>query len=178
MSSKLYKEWYLRNGFTLTEIMFAVCILASAMIPIAGMMGHGFEGTRRDSRQIAAIQLCQSRLNQALAVPYGLLETTSNSISSGTTVLLTLGATAIDNTTYTVNLITEDKPVTFNYQSVNINHEDYDKDDPASWDFLTSASGSLKIDSAAKEVSISVVWQEKSRPQNVELTSYKADFTR
>lgn len=159
----------------MTEIIFAVGILAAAMIPIAGVMGHGFEITQRDQRQIAAIQLCQSRLNQAMALPFADLTSTGASISSGTQVLLDLGAIDIDNTQYTVSLDVADRNVSYTYNSVDLNDLNYDTSDPDTWVFEDSQTLNIAAD-VAKIITIIVSWMERGTEQTVEMTVFRANL--
>ncbi len=149
-----------RAGLSLIEILIACIILAFAMIPIAAMMGSGFRGTMRDSRQIKALQLCQARLNQCHNVPFDRLVTTASNITSGTTVLLNLGPENIDNTVYTVDLVVADVPVNFSFQSVDVNQPGYNKDVPTSWVFQGAQTLSIPVN-AARRATVRVSWTER-----------------
>jgi len=65
------------TGMTLTEVMLAMALLASAFIPIIGVMGTSIKATDKDDRTIKAVNLCQEKLNRALQFPF-------TSISVGT----------------------------------------------------------------------------------------------
>lgn len=61
-------------GMTLTEIMLAMALLASAFIPIIGVMGTSMKATDKDDRTIRAVNICQEKMNRALQFPFGVLE--------------------------------------------------------------------------------------------------------
>ncbi|HOY65723.1 MAG TPA: prepilin-type N-terminal cleavage/methylation domain-containing protein, partial [Candidatus Ozemobacteraceae bacterium] len=58
------------RGVTLIEIMLALFILASAMIPIASLMGYGGKATLKDNRHIVGIQVLQQTATLLLQAPY------------------------------------------------------------------------------------------------------------
>ncbi|OGK09027.1 MAG: hypothetical protein A2W80_06765 [Candidatus Riflebacteria bacterium GWC2_50_8] len=167
--------WHSDKGFTLTEIIFSVLILAGTMIPIAAMMGQGFEGTRRDQRQIVAIQLCQARLNQALAVPFDDLVSSTASIASGGQVILPLGDVEQENFTFNVSLRVVDRGVTYSYLPVDVNVANYAVDDPTTWVFGTAETLTINAD-VAKIATIVVSWMERGTQQNVEMSTFKANL--
>ena len=159
----------------MTEIIFSVLILAGTMIPIAAMMGQGFEGTRRDQRQITAIQLCQARLNQTLAVPFDDLVSSTASIASGGVVILPLGDVMQDNISYNVSLNVVERGVAYSYMPVDVNADDYKVDDPTTWDFEAPQTLTINSD-VAKIATIVVRWQERNTVQTVELSTFKANL--
>lgn len=145
------------------------------MIPIASMMGYGFQGTNRDKRQITAIHICQSKLSEALSVPFALLGTTNASIVDGPTTLLTLGTQVVDNTNYNISLVSANLPVDFTLMPVNINDVAYKDDDPSTWIF--EAEENLNITTnVSKKITMIVTWVEKGKNQTVELSTYKANL--
>ncbi len=163
------------RGFTLTEIMFSVLILAGTMIPIAAMMGQGFEGTRRDQRQIVAIQLCQARLNQALSVPFDALVSSNTNIASNGQIILPLGDVVLENFNFNVSLRVVERGVSYSYRSVDVNAADYAVDNPATWNF--GAEETLNIAAnVAKTATIVVTWNERGTQQNVEMSTFKANL--
>ena len=164
-----------KTGFTLTEIMFSVLILASTMIPIAAMMGRGFDGTRRDQRQIVAIQLCQSRLNQALSVPFARLVSSTTNISSGTQLLLPLGDVVVENFTFNVRLQVAEQPVSYSYLPVDVNAPGYSFDNPTSWVFGPSQNLNINAN-VARLATVVVTWSEHGKQQQVALSTYKANL--
>jgi len=165
------------RGFTLTEIIFSVLILAGTMIPIAALMGRGYDGTRRDQRQIFAIQLCQARLNQAMSLPFDKLVDATSDIFHDGELLLPLGDTDLENYTFNVRLDVEERGVSFPYQSVDINVVDYDVEKPETWVF--QAQQSLDIASTgnvAKLVSVVVSWPERETLLEVKLSTFRANL--
>ena len=50
------------TGMTLTEVMLAMALLASAFIPIIGVMGTSIKATDKDDRTIKAVNLCREKL--------------------------------------------------------------------------------------------------------------------
>ncbi|HAE40892.1 MAG TPA: hypothetical protein DCG57_19995 [Candidatus Riflebacteria bacterium] len=167
--------WSSDKGFTLTEIIFSVLILAGTMIPIAAMMGQGFEGTRRDQRQIVAIQLCQARLSQALAVPFADLISATASIASGGQIILPLGDIEQENFTFNVSLRVVERGVTYSYLPVDVNVANYAVDDPTTWVFGASQNLTINAD-VAKIATIVVSWVERGTQQNVELSTFRANL--
>lgn len=165
----------LNNGFSLIEIIFSVLILAGTMIPIAGMMGYGFEGTKRDQRQITAIQLCQSRLNQAMSVSFDALVNSNTTIASGGQVLLTLGDVTQGNTSYNVSLQVVNRPVSYRYAPVDVNSPGYLVDTPSTWVFQAPILLDIN-DNAAKTATIIVSWIDHGKQQSVELSTIKANL--
>lgn len=63
-----------RRAMSLTEIILAMALLATAFIPIMGVMGTSVKATDKDNSTIKAVNLCQEKLNQALQFPFGILE--------------------------------------------------------------------------------------------------------
>ena len=57
----MLSEKFLKRGITLIEIVMAMLIMASVMIPVASIMGYGGRATVKDARRIAAIQLLAGR---------------------------------------------------------------------------------------------------------------------
>lgn len=64
------RELKINRGVTLLEIMMALLIMSSAMIPIASLMGYGGRATSKDARRIVAIQTLEKTLRQLLVEPY------------------------------------------------------------------------------------------------------------
>jgi len=129
-----------KSGITLLEIMFAVIILATAMIPIASMIGFGFRGTMKDYRNIVALQLLESTLNQVQSaaydtIPEGTHTTTLSLVATDTNARIPLGTIASGGYTFNVSLNVTGENVTFSYQSVQYNLAGFDEDNPATWQF-------------------------------------------
>lgn len=167
--------WRNKSGFTLTEIIFSVLILAGTMIPIAAMMGQGFEGTKRDQRQIVAIQLCQARLNQALAVPFDALVSSNANITVAGVTILPLGDVELEGFTFNVSLRVAERDVSYSYREVDVNAPNYAVDNPATWIF--SPEKLLAIPANVAKIAIIVVsWTERGTPQTVEMSTFKANL--
>jgi hypothetical protein len=145
------------------------------MIPIAAMMGQGFEGTRRDQRQIVAIQLCQARLNQALSVPFADLVSTADNIATGGVVLLPLGNIVLENFNFNVSLQVTDRGVSYTYLPVDVNAPDYAVDNPATWVFGPQETLNIAAN-VAKVITIRVAWVEHDSQQTVEMSTFKANL--
>ncbi len=155
--------------------MFSALILAGTMIPIAAMMGQGFEGTRRDQRQIVAIQLCQARLNQALSIPFDTLLSSNVNIASAGQILLPLGDVELENFIFNVSLRVVERGVSYSYRQVDVNADGYAVDNPASWIF--GAEETLDIpNNVAKVATIVVTWTERGKQQSVEMSTLKANL--
>lgn len=167
--------WRPGRGFTLTEIIFSVLILAGTMIPIAAMMGKGFEGTSRDQRQIVAIQLCQARLNQAMVVPFNDLIASTADIATGGQILLSLGDVVLEKFTFNVRLDVTDRGVAYSYLPVDVNDPGYAVDSPGSWKFGPVETLNIGAN-VAKIATIVVSWTEHGTLQNVEMSTYKANL--
>jgi len=159
----------------LTEIIFSVLILAGTMIPIAAMMGQGFEGTKRDQRQIVAIQLCQARLNQALSVPFDALVSSAANITVSGETILPLGDVELEGFTFNVSLNVVERAVSYSYREVDVNDSNYAVDNPATWIFGPEELLTIPAN-VAKVATIVVSWTERGTPQTVEMSTFKANL--
>lgn len=121
-------------GMTLTEIMLAMALLASAFIPIIGVMGTSMKATDKDDRTIRAVNTCQEKMNRALQFPFGVLEppapTTTvtyggginSNLKSDTTadaITLFLGTEDINGVEINSELKVEDQPGNFQVPTFN-----------------------------------------------------------
>jgi len=145
------------------------------MIPIAAMMGQGFEGTRRDQRQIVAIQLCQARLNQALSIPFDILVSSEASITHSGQTLLPLGDVELEGFTFKVSLRVVERGVSYSYRSVDVNATNYAVDNPTTWVFGPEETLAMPAN-VAKVATIVVAWTERGTPQTVEMSTFKANL--
>ena len=142
-----------REGMSLLEILFATIILATALIPIASMIGFGFKGTMKDYRNLTALQLLESTMNQVLAadydrIPPGSQTSTLALDATDACAILPLGLVASAGYAFTVSLGVTDVNMTFSYQPLNYEAVGYIASNPATWQFdpvqtisLNQASG-------------------------------------
>jgi len=164
-------------GVTLLEIMIALLIMASVMIPISSIMGYGGAATSKDARRIAAMQILDKTMRQILQEPYGI-------IPMGNGLQTSFGGVALGNvvssngTVYTVILNCEfESPAVFAYQGVKVNSPAFKTDDPESGDFL--AAENLSLSDCVKSFQVIVRWTEQQTiPVEISAVSYRADFTR
>lgn len=177
------------RGVTLLEILMATMILAFAMIPIAGIIGYGHAGTRKDFRRVEAIHLAESAMNEALKLPYSQIPTgTHNTPLAAASGTVTLGAvTTPQNSTYTLSLVVADEPISFEYQPVDLNDPAYASSTPSTWQFLAPVNTSAIFDGSSakrpimlKRLSMTVTWTEAggSTPPGIQLVSMKANLER
>ncbi len=173
-----------QSGITLLEIMFAVIILAAAMIPIASMIGFGFKGTMKDYRNIVALQLLESTLNQVQsaeydAIPDGNHTTTLVLIATDTNARIPLGNIASGGYTFNVSLNVAAQDVTFSYQSVLYNQPGFNENNPATWQFSGVQTVSYNQASGlfarrVRRVEAIVNWTEpNTAPRTVRAVTFK-----
>lgn len=166
-----------RAGVTLLEIMIALLIMSSVMIPISSIMGYGGAATSKDARRIAAIQTLDKTMRQILQEQYELIPVAADNQTSFSGV--TLGNIVSDTgASYTVILDCQFvSPVVFAYQDVKVNSPSFKTDDPEAGDFL--AAEDLTLNNCVKFVRVTVRWMEQQNiPVEVSAVSYRADFTR
>lgn len=173
------------QGITLLEIMFAVIILATAMIPIASMIGFGFKGTMKDYRNIVALQLLESTLNQVMAanydvIPEGTLTTPVILDGSDANARIPLGAIATGGYTFNVSLNVTPQTVTFTYQSIRFDAPGFIASNPATWQFtgdqtVTYNQASGLFARRVRRVEGIINWTEPnaSMPRTVRAVTFK-----
>lgn len=178
-----------RKGMTLTEIMLAMALLASAFIPIIGVMGSSIKSTDKDDRTIRAVNLCQDKINRALQFPFGILEPapnanvtrggdvalatfTSDTGAATSSIILTLGRENLNGFEVTSELIVEDVPGTFNvptfddaakYTDERVASETGVAKNPANWGWVSQA---LQYAGLYYRYTVTVRWRDKG--SNVE----------
>lgn len=165
------------SGLTLLEIMFAMLILAGAMIPVASLMGYGGRATGKDARRIAGIHILQKTVQQLLKEPFediplgNNLETSFNEVSLGNVV-------SEQGNTYKVILSSQYvNPATFNYRGINVNRSGFDEGNPLATDFL--AAKNLVLNDVVIKLELKVEWlEQKDLPVSVSAVTYRADFER
>lgn len=79
---KLFKLKNIPVEMTLTRLMLAMALLASAFIPIMGVMGTSMKATDKDDRTIRAVNICQEKMNRALQFPFWHFRATSQTVNN------------------------------------------------------------------------------------------------
>lgn len=164
-------------GTTLLEILIALFILATAMIPIASIMGYGGRATTKDSRRIVAIQLLDKTLRKLLQEPFTQIpvgtgiQTGFNGISLG-------DVKTEQGNSYKIFLDSEFvNPTVFAYQGVDVNRPAFKADSPVSADFL--AAENLTLNDVVLRLTVRVEWLEQGNlPVSVSALTFRADFER
>ncbi len=136
------------GGFSLTEIVLALFLLALAFLPIIGVMGTSIEGTQKDEEVITAVHLAQTLLNTALQFPFN--ELPAQAGGSGPTwtlggatpfsykspsgnLTLRLGPLSEKRLTCTAELQITDLPVKFRVPVYSPPLKASDSNDPTRW---------------------------------------------
>lgn len=166
-----------RCGVTLIEIIIALLIMTSVMIPVASIMGYGGSATMKDARRIAAIQLLDKTMRMLLQEEFGQIPVGNNIVVPFNSVVLG-NVTAENGTAYTVVLDSEFvSPADFAFQSVNVNSPTFKTDEPVAADFLPAET--LSLNNCVMRIRITVRWLEQQNlPVEVSAISFRADFTR
>ncbi len=165
------------RGVTLIEIMLALFILASAMIPIASLMGYGGKATLKDNRHIVGIQVLQQTATLLLQAPYRDIPVGTNLATYATQPILLGDVTGPNGTVYRVLLTSELVPVSFSYYSVNVQNPGFSEAAPRPTDFL--GPNTLNLTNCLKRLAIRVSWLEQgsARPE-IHCVTYRADLNR
>lgn len=173
----MLKKKLLKRGVTLIEIIIALLIMTSVMIPISSIMGYGGSATLKDARRIAAMQLLDKTMRVLLQEDFATIPVGNNLQASFGAVILG-PVTAETGTTYSVILDSQFiSPVNFAFQNVNVNSPAFKTDEPVAADFLTAEN--LSLTNCVMQVRITVRWMEQQNlPVEVSAISYRADFTR
>ncbi|OGK06147.1 MAG: hypothetical protein A2W80_15425 [Candidatus Riflebacteria bacterium GWC2_50_8] len=173
----MLSEKFLKRGITLIEIVMAMLIMASVMIPVASIMGYGGRATVKDARRIAAIQLLEKTMRVLLQEDFAAIPT-GNSLQASFGNVVLGNITSDAGTVYTVSLDSEFiSPAKFAFNGVNVNSPTFKTDEPAAEDFMTSET--LSLNNCVKQVRITVRWMEQqTTPVEIAVISYRADFTR
>lgn len=171
---------------TLTEVMLAMALLASAFIPIIGVMGTSIKATDKDDRTIKAVNLCQEKLNRALQFPFEALATgnyggaaakvlTTNAAAGA--ISLTLGPETIDGVNFTSQLTITDRPGTFRVWTYDAFAKGKNMNNPANWGW---ADRKLPYANLFHSYVVRVTWQDKGSNTNkfYTLASFKAKIRR
>lgn len=135
------------KGITLTEILIALLILATAFIPIIGVMSGSIKGTQKDETVLKAVQLSQQALSTALQIPFNDLVankgagggpwtfgTADSTFDYATGSLnLRLGKVTVGNIDHTLTLTIDDVPFVFTLDTHDPMARNTAPADPSSW---------------------------------------------
>lgn len=177
-----------KSGITLTEIMMAMALLATAFIPIIGIMGSSVRVTDKDERTIKVVNLCQEKMNQALQFPFGILEGPANSTKTygnasleildssaeANKIVLRVGPDSINGFNFKAVLEVADRPGSFLVPMYDPFAKAANPNDPTSWgwsDEIKPYSGMYY------QYTMTITWKDKGS-NNVEksytLSSFKS----
>lgn len=170
-------ESALRSGITLLEIIIALLIMTSVMIPISSLMGYGGSATKKDARRITAIQLLDKTMREILQTEFKL-------IPVGNDIKTPFGATHLGTVTssagveYTVSLSSNYiSPAVFSFQNIRVNLPDFKPEEPKDTDF--TGAETISLANCVKSLIVTVSWvEQQSIPVQVSAISYSADFAR
>ncbi|MBF0407415.1 MAG: hypothetical protein HQM10_08675 [Candidatus Riflebacteria bacterium] len=170
------KVLYKKKGVTLIEIMFSFMILVVAVLAACGMINFGHKGTKKDFRNVRAIQILESRMNQVLKLSF---KTVSDSFT-GTKKTFTASATSLPGVelgidgsgedAINVSAVFERQSVTFGYRPIDIANPAYSPTATQTWTFLSETStGGVFTDKMIRAEIITNWTEEKkvSRKLNV-----------
>ncbi|MFZ5951398.1 MAG: type IV pilus modification PilV family protein [Candidatus Rifleibacteriota bacterium] len=167
------------RGTTLIEIMIALFILATAMIPIASIMGYGGRATSKDARRILAIQLLDKTLRQMLQTDYDKIPTGKN-IQKGFEGIALGDVTSGQDQGYPFNISLDSEyvnPANFKYRGVDVNRPTFKADSPVGDDFLPEET--LSLNNVVIRLTVTVTWNEQQNlPVSVSAMTFRADFQR
>ena len=166
-----------RKGTTLLEIMIALFILATAMIPIASIMGYGGRATTKDARRIIAIQQLDKTLRRLLREPFPQIPLGAN-VQTGFNEVALGKITVEQGYSYNVSLKSEYvNPTVFTYQGVNVNRPTFKEDQPVAADFL--AAENLTLNNVVLRLTVTVSWTEQGNlPVSVSAMTFRANLER
>ncbi len=165
------------DGVTLLEIMIALLIMTSAMIPVASLMGYGGRATSKDARRIVAIQTLDKTLRQLLNEPFA--EIPVGAGIKKTFNKVELGAIKTQaGYGYDVELSSRYiSPVTFSYQSVKVNLPSFKPDAPLASDFAPTET--ISLTNCIIELIVKVSWKEQQNlTVDVSAMTYRANYHR
>ncbi len=168
-----------KSGTTLIEIMIALFVLASAMIPIASIMGYGGRATSKDARRILAMQLLDKTLRQMLQADYDEIPIGKN-IQNGFEGIALGDVTAGQDKGFSFNISLDSEyvnPVKFKYRGVGVNRPTFKADSPVGDDFLPEET--ISLNDVVIKLTVTVTWNEQQNlPVSVSAMTYRADFQR
>ena len=166
-----------RSGITLIEIMIATVILATALIPIASIMGYGAKSTQKDFTTIEAIQLLEKTGNSLIQQPFASIPTGSlTSYPAPPTGFppVVLGTiTGRFNTTFSVSVDSSFFPITLAVRPVKVFTAGFNEAAPRDSDFDTAMTESFS--NQVKKLVIAVAWTEPGGgSRRIEAVTYRA----
>jgi|GEM_PF-1329449 len=184
------------SGFTLTEIVLSIAVLAFAFIPIIGGMGTSLKATTKDERIVQGIHLAQTTLNAALQFPFDEIASWSRSKGSAANGPWTFGGTVQPQFSYpttpgvgslalrlgvqgdyTTVLTIYDEPVQFNLMVYSPASRAIDtKNDPTTWNWTSLENyPTPALRGVYQKFVVTVFWSDKQSGQKFySLVSYKA----
>ncbi len=175
-----------KTGLTLTEVMLAMALLASAFIPIVGVMGTSIKATEKDDRTIKAVNLCQEKLNRALQFPFesiaagthgGATAKTLKTSGSAGAITLVLGPEKIDGIDFTSQLVISDVPGTFRVPTYDPFAKGENPNQPNNWGWATR---NIAYSNLYHKYVMTVTWKDKGSAavKFYTLASHKAKIRR
>lgn len=161
--------------------MFAVVILAMAMIPMATMMGVGARQTVKDFRTIEAIQLLGRVTNLLLQEPYANLpvnQTTPTSAYPANPGIPLGTAVPGKETTYRSDFTcVEITPIHFRASMINVSGAGFNEGNPQPGDF--SAPVELAFANCVKRIEVRVSWREPNGVnRQIDAVTFRANLAR
>jgi len=192
-SEMKYRSFKHASGMTLTEIMLAMALLASAFIPIMGVLGTSMKATDKDDRTIKAVNICIEKMNRALQFPFGVLEpvppattrtiggVASQTVFSDVTtnaIALHLGPDTISGMPVTSELIIQDLPGVFMVPTFDDTAKLDNPNNPALWNW--TAPQAQAYSGVHYKYTLTVRWRDKGSEEEkfYTLTSSKAKVRR
>lgn len=173
------------SGMTLTEIMLAMALLASAFIPIIGVMGTSIKATDKDDRIIKAVNLCQEKLNQALQLPfeaiapgtYGGATAEKLPKTGASTIILNVGPETLDGVQITSQLDVVDVPGSFMVPTYDPFARGENPNTPANWGWSTQ---NINYSGMYHKYTMTITWKDKGGKTDkfYTLASHKAKIRR
>ncbi len=175
-----------KHGMTLTEVMLAMALLASAFIPIIGVMGTSIKATEKDDRTIRAVNLCQEKLNRALQFDFedmpvgtygGTTKKVLKSVDKTNAIVLNLGPETIDEVEISSRLDVTDVPGTFRVHTYDAFAKGNNPKAPANWGWKLK---DIPYANLFHKYVLTVTWKDKGSAANkfYTLASYKAKIRR
>ena len=176
-----------RRAISLTEIMMAMALVATAFIPIVGVMGTSMKATDKDDRTIKAVNICQEKMNQALQFPFGILEPAVNSSKTyGATnaevfnssaeigkIVLKLGPDNLEGFDYKAVLTVTDRPGSFNVPMYDPFEKAKFPNNPSKWGWSSKVKD---YEGMYYQYTMTVTWKDKGSniEKNYSLSSFKS----
>lgn len=155
-----------KKAMTLNEIMVALVVLATAFIPIIGVLSSSYKVTEKDDHIIKGMQLCQEKLGIAIQFPYefftpGNYNTQQVSPNTTNQLKLKLGKEKLGKIEFTSTLTVQQPDITFH----NVPVFDY-TNKPATVNWSNASSWvniipNVSANGMVKKYIVRVTWTEK-----------------